>query len=135
MDAKDIRWKQRFKNFETDISNLQEAVHKKDLSDLEKAGVIKFYEFTFELAWKTVKDYLEEKDIEVFEKLIEKYIIDLIIKGKNCKLETALNISAIINERLPIPYHVNVINYATLHHKELKEHIDRVGILFFSQSH
>ena len=61
--------------------------------------------------------------------------IDLSIKGKNCKLETALNISAIINERLPIPYHVDVINYATLHHKELKEHIDRVGILFFSQSH
>ncbi len=42
MDAKDIRWKQRFKNFETAISNLQEAVHKKSLSDLEKAGVIKF---------------------------------------------------------------------------------------------
>ena len=60
--------------------------------------------------------------------------IDLSIKGKNCKLETAINISAIINERLPIPYHVDVIDYASLHHTDLKEHIDRVGILFFPQT-
>jgi len=60
--------------------------------------------------------------------------IDLSIKGKNCKLETAVNISAIINERLPIPYHVDVIDYASLQHPDLKEHIDRAGILFFSQS-
>jgi nucleotidyltransferase substrate binding protein (TIGR01987 family) len=65
MDNKEVRWKQRFQNFEQAISNLVEAVNKKNLSDLEKAGVIKFYEFTFELAWKTVKDYLEEKDVTV----------------------------------------------------------------------
>ena len=85
MDAKDIRWKQRFKNFETAISNLQEAVHKKDLSDLEKAGVIKFYEFTFELAWKTVKDYLEEKDIEVKfprDAIKEGFLYEIISNGE-----------------------------------------------------
>lgn len=65
MDNKDVRWKQRFQNFEQSISSLEEAVNKKNLSDLEKAGVIKFYEFTFEIAWKTVKDFLEEKDITV----------------------------------------------------------------------
>ena len=60
-----IRWKQRFQNFEKAIMLLQDAVKKTSLSDLEKAGVIQFYELTFELAWKTVKDYLEEKNVEV----------------------------------------------------------------------
>jgi nucleotidyltransferase substrate binding protein (TIGR01987 family) len=61
----DIRWKQRFQNFEKAFKHLEEAVIKTDLSDLEKAGVIQIYEFTFELAWKTVKDFLEEKEVLV----------------------------------------------------------------------
>lgn len=61
----DIRWKQRFQNFEKAILQLREAVNKKNLSDLEKAGLIQVYEFTFELAWKTMKDYLEEKEVVV----------------------------------------------------------------------
>ena len=65
MSKKDIRWKQRFQNFEKALKHLQEAVDKTNLSDLEKAGVIQIYEFTFELAWKTVKDYLVEKGVEV----------------------------------------------------------------------
>lgn len=65
MENKDIRWKQRFQNFEKAITHLKEAVAKKDLSDLEKAGVIQIYEFTFELGWKTVKDFLEDKDVIV----------------------------------------------------------------------
>ena len=65
MNNKDIRWKQRFQNFEKALMHLKEAVEKKNLSDLEKAGTIQIYEFTFELAWKTVKDYLEEKEVVV----------------------------------------------------------------------
>ncbi|HEX3047689.1 MAG TPA: nucleotidyltransferase substrate binding protein [Bacillota bacterium] len=61
----DIRWKQRYQNFEKAFSHLAEAVTKTGLSDLEKAGVIQIYEFTFELAWKTVKDFLEEKEVLV----------------------------------------------------------------------
>ncbi|CCQ98331.1 conserved hypothetical protein [[Clostridium] ultunense Esp] len=61
----DIRWKQRYQNFEKAFKNLEEALTKGDLSPLEKAGVIQIYEFTFELAWKTIKDYLEEKGVQV----------------------------------------------------------------------
>ncbi len=65
MTSKDVRWKQRFQNFEKALSHLEEAVNRQNLSDLEKAGTIQIYEFTFELAWKTVKDYLEEQNVEV----------------------------------------------------------------------
>ncbi len=65
MNNQDVRWKQRFRNFEKAVLHLKEAVEKKNLSDLEKAGTIQIYEFTFELAWKTVKDYLEERAVVV----------------------------------------------------------------------
>ena len=65
MNNDDIRWKQRFNNYEKSMKFLKDAVSKSALSDLEKAGVIQIYEFTFELAWKTIKDYLEEKGVSV----------------------------------------------------------------------
>lgn len=61
----DTRWKQRFQNFESALQLLEDSVKKTQLSKLEKAGVIQIYEFTFELAWKTMKDYLEEKSADV----------------------------------------------------------------------
>ena len=63
--TQDIRWKQRFQNFEKALNHLDAGLEKKELSDLEKAGVIQIYEFTFELAWKTLKDFLEEKEVAV----------------------------------------------------------------------
>jgi len=63
MTDQDIRWKQRFQNFEKALSQLRSAAHKGDLSDLEKAGLVQVYEFTFELGWKTLKNYLEEKKV------------------------------------------------------------------------
>jgi nucleotidyltransferase substrate binding protein (TIGR01987 family) len=55
-----IRWKQRFENFERAFFLLKEAFEKDlaELSDLEKEGVVQRFEYTFELAWKTLKDYL-----------------------------------------------------------------------------
>jgi nucleotidyltransferase substrate binding protein (TIGR01987 family) len=65
MSDQDIRWKQRFQNFEKAFNQLTSAVEKKKLSDLEKAGCIQFYEFTFELAWKTLNDYLKSQKVDV----------------------------------------------------------------------
>jgi nucleotidyltransferase substrate binding protein (TIGR01987 family) len=58
----DVRWKQRFQNFDRACVLLREALERKPatLSMLEKEGVIQRFEYTFELAWKTLKDYLEE---------------------------------------------------------------------------
>ena len=62
----DIRWKQRFQNYKKALAamkNAAELAAKRDLTDLEKQGVIKGFEFTFELAWNVLKDYLEEQGL------------------------------------------------------------------------
>ena len=57
----DIRWKQRFQNFNRAYVLLREALQHgaAALSLLEKEGVIQRFEYSFELAWKTTKDFLE----------------------------------------------------------------------------
>lgn len=58
--SKDIRWKQRFQNFENAFKYFENAVEKEEYSDLETSGLVQAFEFTFELGWKTLKDYLYE---------------------------------------------------------------------------
>lgn len=57
--------------------------------------------------------------------------IDIAIKGKDCSRKIAFDLSGFVNEELLIPYHVDVVDYESLTHKELKEHIDRVGVEFY----
>ncbi len=61
---KTIRWQQRFENYQKALAVLQEGLAIKKPSKIEEQGIIKSYEFTFALAWKTLKDYLESKDLE-----------------------------------------------------------------------
>ena len=66
MNLKDIRWKQRFQNFLKAFTLMKEAIDAFDtLSDLEKEGLVQRFEYTFELAWKTLKDFLEAKGVEL----------------------------------------------------------------------
>ena len=61
---KDIRWIQRFDNYCRALERLISAVglsSQRDLTDLETQGLIQAFEFTHELAWNTLKDFLEEK--------------------------------------------------------------------------
>jgi nucleotidyltransferase substrate binding protein (TIGR01987 family) len=57
----DIRWKQRFQNFENALDRLIEGISyfEHNSSDLVKEGIIQRFEFTHELAWKVMKDFLE----------------------------------------------------------------------------
>ncbi|MEA5427548.1 nucleotidyltransferase substrate binding protein [Arcicella lustrica] len=60
MENTDIRWIQRFNNFNKAFAQLENAVEKGDYSELERQGLIKAFEFTYELAWNTLKDFLVE---------------------------------------------------------------------------
>jgi nucleotidyltransferase substrate binding protein (TIGR01987 family) len=58
----DIRWKQRFNNFRSALQTVRNAVglsEQRALSELEQQGLIQGFEFTHELAWNVLKDYLE----------------------------------------------------------------------------
>ncbi len=57
--SEDIRWKQRFSNYQKALGQLQKFVDKGALSELEEQGLIKAFEYTYELAWTTLKDFLE----------------------------------------------------------------------------
>ncbi|OHB28751.1 MAG: nucleotidyltransferase [Desulfuromonadaceae bacterium GWC2_58_13] len=64
--AKNIRWRQRFQNLDRAFSQLTSAVNRiSELSDLEKEGLIQRFEYTFELSWKTLKDYLASNEVDV----------------------------------------------------------------------
>ncbi len=56
----DIRWIQRLDNYNKALSRLTDAIaldETKELSELEKQGLIQSFEYTHELAWKVMKDY------------------------------------------------------------------------------
>lgn len=60
-DAQDVRWKQRLQNFSAALRQLSNAValrRARALSELEQQGLIQAFEFTHEMAWKVMKDYL-----------------------------------------------------------------------------
>lgn len=61
MAQHDIRWRQRFQNFDRAVLLLREPMERDlaALSGLEKEGTVQRFEFVVELAWKTLKDYLE----------------------------------------------------------------------------
>ncbi|WP_333803815.1 nucleotidyltransferase substrate binding protein [Sulfurospirillum sp.] len=62
--SNDIRWQQRFSNYKKALSQLKNAVNlsgERELSLLEKQGLIQAFEYTHELAWKTMKDFLDYK--------------------------------------------------------------------------
>lgn len=61
MSIPDIRWQQRFANYQRALKQLSAAgqlTDQRPLSDLEKQGMIQAFEYTYELAWKTLKDFL-----------------------------------------------------------------------------
>jgi nucleotidyltransferase substrate binding protein (TIGR01987 family) len=122
----DIRWKQRFQNFSDVFKQLEFAVKKiSDSSDLEKEGTIQRFEFTHELAWKVMKDYLEYEGIHG-------------ITGSRSASREAFNKGLISNgqiwmdiDDLNTPYLVDLSVYSSIKSESLKDHIERIGKTFY----
>ena len=64
-ENKDTRWKQRFHNFEKALQLLERGLQLKNPSETERGGIIQFYEMSFELSWKLMKDYLNEEGYNI----------------------------------------------------------------------
>jgi len=83
-DEKDIRWKQRFQNFQKAFKLLGRTLEIIEPSEAEIGGTIQFYEMSFELACKTIKDYLTEQGFTVKtprQAIKQAFQIDLIDDG------------------------------------------------------
>jgi nucleotidyltransferase substrate binding protein (TIGR01987 family) len=61
MGGQDIRWKQRLANFNKALSQLKKFIEKGALNELEEQGLVQAFEYTYELAWNVVRDYLREQ--------------------------------------------------------------------------
>ncbi len=61
---KDVRWQQRFANFEKALAQLTEFIEKGALNKFEEQGLVKCFEYTHELAWNVMKDFLSEDGIK-----------------------------------------------------------------------
>lgn len=67
MNSPDIRWQQRLSNYRKALQQLDEAMQlmsQRPLSKLEKQGVIQGFEYSYELGWNTLKDFLVWQGIE-----------------------------------------------------------------------
>lgn len=67
MTTQDIRWIQRFNNFSKAFAQLKAGValaQQRRLSNLEEQGLIQAFEFTHEMAWNTLKDFLEVRGVQ-----------------------------------------------------------------------
>lgn len=67
MTNEDIRWQQRFSNYKRALAQLSKFRVKNDLNELEEQGLIQAFEYTHELAWKTLSDFLKDRgNLEIF---------------------------------------------------------------------
>jgi nucleotidyltransferase substrate binding protein (TIGR01987 family) len=57
-EQQDIRWQQRFNSYQKALSQLTKFIDKGDLNELEEQGLVQAFEYTYELGWNLLKDYL-----------------------------------------------------------------------------
>lgn len=123
-NLKETRWRQRYKNFQRAFQQLTYAVDRIDsLDDLSKEGLIQRFEYTLELSWKTLKDYLEAKEVQVkFPKdVIRQAFQAEIIANGELWLEMLNNrnlFSHTYNEEI---FNEAIHNIVQLYYKEIEE--------------
>ena len=64
MTLNPLRWKQRLENLTKANDRLKAACSQHEYSDLERAGLVQTFQFSFELTWKTLKDLVEFEGYE-----------------------------------------------------------------------
>ena len=60
--------------------------------------------------------------------------VDIALKGKQLSFMIVARINSILNEETSMPYKFDVVNYETITNNELKEHIDRVGLVIYNKN-
>lgn len=126
-NSNDIRWIQRFENLKKSLLGLEVALKIKTPDIVQKAGIIQFFEMTFELSWKTMKDYLEYngfEDLNSPRAVIKKaFQVEVILDGHewmDC-LEKRNQMSHVYDEQTSIDVENNIRN---VYYKLVKDLVD-----------
>jgi hypothetical protein len=137
----DVRWKQRLDIFKKALAQLSEFLAQESLNKFEVQGLIQCFEYTFELGWKTIKDYLEQEGLDVktprsaiqtaFHKLGSD--VDIALYGNRADWQVVSRIHARLEDESPMPYRFDIVDGTHLEHPELKAHIDRVGQVIYTK--
>ena len=137
--SKDIRWLQSFDNYTKVLEQLSMAVslaNERKLSKLEEQGLIQSFEYTHELAWNTLKDFLiEQGNRDMYGSRAKGNYrigsdIDLTIIGTDIDLSKLNEIENRLDD-LMLPYSFDISVFSHIKNDGLLDHIKHVGKEFY----
>lgn len=127
--TEDIRWQQRFSNFQLALSQLETFFEPPELNGREQRGLIKAFEYTFELAWNPLRDLLSSRPMVSYKPGSD---IDLCLEGKNLNHNNRLLILSAVDDLL-LPWRIDLVIMHQLD-QNLLSHINRVGHCIWRKS-
>ena len=136
--TEDIRWQQRFSNFQLALSQLETFFEPPELNGREEQGLIKAFEYTFELAWNSLRDLLRSRGNEnllgsrAMGSYKPRFDINLCFEGKNLNHNNRLLILSAVDDLL-LPRRIELVIMHQLD-QNLLNHINRVGHCIWRKS-
>ena len=127
--TEDIRWQQRFSNFQLALSQLETFFEPPELNGREQQGLIKAFEYTFELAWNSLRDLLSSRPMVSYKPGSD---IDLCLEGKNLNHNNRLLILRAVGDLL-LPWRIDLVIMHQLD-QNLLSHINRLGHCIWRKS-
>ena len=127
--TEDIRWQQRFSNFQLALSQLETFFEPPELNGREQQGLIKAFEYTFELAWNSLRDLLSSRAMVSYKPGSD---IDLCLEGKNLNHNNRLLILSAVDDLL-LPWRIDLVIMHQLD-QNLLSHINRFGHCIWRKS-
>ena len=127
--TEDIRWQQRFSNFQLALSQLETFFEPPELNGREQRGLIKAFEYTFELAWNSLRDLLSSRPMVSYKPGSD---IDLCLEGKNLNHNNRLLILSAVDDLL-LPWRIDLVIMHQLD-QNLLSHINRFGHCIWRKS-
>ena len=127
--TEDIRWQQRFSNFQLALSQLETFFEPPELNGREQQGLIKAFEYTVELAWNSLRDLLSSRPMVSYKPGSD---IDLCLEGKNLNHNNRLLILSAVDDLL-LPWRIELVIMHQLD-QNLLSHINRLGHCIWRKS-
>ena len=127
--TEDIRWQQRSSNFRLALSRLETFFEPPELNGREQRGLIKAFEYTFELAWNSLRDLLSSRPMVSY---IPGSDIDLCSEGKNLNHNNRLLILSAVDDLL-LPWRIDLVIMHQLD-QNLLSHINSFGHCIWRKS-